>query len=150
MSRILIVDEQPVARHALRMLVEAEDHQVVGEAGNGLDALQLARSQPADLMILELAIPRLGGLEVIQRLASQPAGPKILVLTGQDSEYFALRCLEAGAAGFVSKQENLQPMLYPTALLLTAILIVVGLGTYQRLSADVEQKVEAKDKAKRN
>ena len=50
----------------------------------------------------------------------------------------------------VSKQENLQPMLYPTALLLTAILIVVGLGTYQRLSADVEQKVEAKDKAKRN
>lgn len=107
MSRILIVDEQPVARHALRLLVEAEDHQVVGEAGNGLEALQLARRLPADLMILELAIPRLGGLEVIQRLASQPAGPKILVLTGQDSEYFALRCLEAGAAGFVSKQENL-------------------------------------------
>src|SRR5687768_13349316 len=49
-----------------------------------------------------------------------------------------------------SKHENLQPMLYPTALLLTAILIVVGLGVYQRLSADVEQKVEAKDKAKRN
>lgn len=107
MSRILIVDEQPVARHALRLLVEAEDHQVVGEAGNGLEALQLARRQPADLMILELAIPRLGGLEVIQRLAAQSAAPKILVLTGQDSEYFALRCLEAGAAGFVSKQENL-------------------------------------------
>jgi hypothetical protein len=49
-----------------------------------------------------------------------------------------------------SKQENLLPMLYPTVLLLTAILIVVGLGVYQRLSAEVEQKVEAKDKARRN
>jgi hypothetical protein len=49
----------------------------------------------------------------------------------------------------VSKDE-VERMLYPTALLLTAILIVVGLGVYQRLSADVEQKVEAKDKAKRN
>ncbi len=50
----------------------------------------------------------------------------------------------------VSQQEDLQPLLYPTALLLTAIIIVVGLGHYQRLSAEVEQKVEAKDKAKRN
>jgi hypothetical protein len=49
-----------------------------------------------------------------------------------------------------SKQENLRPMLYPTALLLTAIVIVVGLGVYQRMSAEVEQKVEAKDRTKRN
>ncbi|HSC83360.1 MAG TPA: ATP-binding protein [Pseudomonas sp.] len=107
MSRILIVDEQPVARHALRLLMEAEGHQVVGEAGNGLEALQLVRKQAAELLILELAIPRLGGLEVIQRLAGQPAAPQVLVLTGQDSEYFARRCLEAGAAGFVSKLEGL-------------------------------------------
>ena len=51
---------------------------------------------------------------------------------------------------FRVSKEDVEKMLYPTALLLTAILIVVGLGIYQRLSADVEQKVEAKDKAKRN
>ncbi|WP_081963224.1 response regulator [Pseudomonas sp. ML96] len=107
MSGILIVDEQPVARHALRLLMEAEGHQVLGEAGNGLEALQLARQQKAELMILDLAIPRLGGLEVIQRLASQSTAPQVLVLTGQDSEYFAIRCLEAGAAGFVSKHDDL-------------------------------------------
>ncbi|WP_394561132.1 response regulator [Aquipseudomonas alcaligenes] len=107
MSGILIVDEQPVARHALRLLMEAEGHQVLGEAGNGLEALQLARQQKAELMILELAIPRLGGLEVIQRLASQSSAPQVLVLTGQDSEYFAIRCLEAGAAGFVSKHDDI-------------------------------------------
>ena len=51
---------------------------------------------------------------------------------------------------FRVSKDDVARMLYPTALLLTAILIVVGLGVYQRLSADVEQKVEAKDKARRN
>ena len=58
--------------------------------------------------------------------------------------------IEALVMVFRVSKEDVEKMLYPTALLLTAILIVVGLGLYQRLSAEVEQKVEAKDKAKRN
>lgn len=108
MSRILIVDEQPVTRHALRLMMEADRHEVVGEADNGPEALQQVRACRPDLMILELSIPRLGGLEVIQRLVAQGATVKVLVLTSRDSEYFAGRCLAAGAAGFVSKQENPQ------------------------------------------
>jgi len=108
MSRILIVDEQPVTRHALRLMMEAERHEVVGEADNGPDALHQVRVCKPDLMILELSIPRLGGLEVLQRLVAQDSPVKVLVLTSQDSEYFAGRCLTAGAAGFVSKQENPQ------------------------------------------
>ncbi|MCP1624352.1 ATP-binding protein [Pseudomonas nitroreducens] len=108
MSRILIVDEQPVTRHALRLMMEADRHEVVGEADNGPDALQQVRLCKPDLMILELSIPRLGGLEVLQRLVAQESPVKVLVLTSQDSEYFAGRCLTAGAAGFVSKQENPQ------------------------------------------
>ncbi|MFV3334113.1 ATP-binding protein [Pseudomonas sp. NY15437] len=108
MSRILIVDEQPVTRHALRLMMEADHHEVVGEADNGPDALQQVRACKPDLMILELSIPRLGGLEVLQRLVAQDSPVKVLVLTSQDSEYFAGRCLAAGAAGFVSKQENPQ------------------------------------------
>lgn len=108
MSRILIVDEQPVTRHALRLMMEADRHEVVGEADNGPEALQQVRACHPDLMILELSIPRLGGLEVIQRLVAQGASVKVLVLTSRDSEYFAGRCLTAGAAGFVSKQENPQ------------------------------------------
>lgn len=106
MSRILIVDEQPVTRHALRLMMEADRHEVVGEADNGPDALFQVRQCKPDLMILELSIPRLGGLEVLQRLVAQESPVKVLVLTSQDSEYFAGRCLTAGAAGFVSKQEN--------------------------------------------
>ena len=58
--------------------------------------------------------------------------------------------IEALVLAFQVSKQDVEKMLYPTALLLTAILIVVGLGIYQRLSAEVEQKVEAKDKAKRN
>ncbi|MNO62049.1 Virulence factors putative positive transcription regulator BvgA [compost metagenome] len=105
MSRILIVDEQPVTRHAVRLLVESEGHEVVGEADSGPQALQLARSLVPDLVILELSIPGLGGLEVIQRLIALEQGFNILVLTTQDSKYFAGRCLQAGARGFVSKQQ---------------------------------------------
>ncbi|WP_207886481.1 ATP-binding protein [Pseudomonas sp. 30_B] len=108
MSRILIVDEQPVTRHALRLMMEADRHEVVGEADNGPDALLQVRQCKPDLMILELSIPRLGGLEVLQRLVAQESPVKVLVLTSQDSEYFAGRCLTAGAAGFVSKQEDPQ------------------------------------------
>lgn len=108
MSRILIVEEQPVTRHALRLMMEADRHEVVGEADNGPDALHQVRQCKPDLMILELSIPRLGGLEVLQRLVAQESPVKVLVLTSQDSEYFAGRCLTAGAAGFVSKQEDPQ------------------------------------------
>ncbi|WP_152224417.1 ATP-binding protein [Pseudomonas sp. SCB32] len=108
MSRILIVDEQPVTRHALRLMMEADRHEVVGEADNGPDALLQVRQCRPDLMILELSIPRLGGLEVLQRLVAQESPVKVLVLTSQDSQYFAGRCLTAGAAGFVSKQEDPQ------------------------------------------
>ncbi|MCY1267203.1 Sensor histidine kinase RcsC [compost metagenome] len=106
MGRILVVDEQPVTRHALRLLMESEGHEVVGEADNGPRALQLARELSPNLMILELSIPGLGGLEVIQRVAGLGLPCRILVLTTQDSRYFAARCREAGASGFVSKQED--------------------------------------------
>ncbi|BCL74856.1 hypothetical protein JHS3_05920 [Jeongeupia sp. HS-3] len=110
MARILLVDEQPIARHALKLLLETDGHECVGEADNGLDAIQLARYTEAELVILELNIPRLGGLEVIQRIRSSTAGPRVLVFTSQDSEYFAVRCLDAGASGFVGKRAPLDEL----------------------------------------
>lgn len=108
MSTVIIVDEHPIARHALRLLVEAEGHTVVAECGTGTDAIDSARRLRPTLLLLELAIPGLGGLETIQRMTSQVADVKILVVTGQSSDYFAVRSREAGALGFVSKQTDLQ------------------------------------------
>ncbi|MEC5400042.1 ATP-binding protein [Uliginosibacterium sp. H1] len=105
-SRIAIVDEQPIARHALHLVLEAEGHEVVAEADNGIDAVQLARTHELDLLILDIAVPRLGGLAVLQRLAAMSPAPRVLVFTAQQTDYFAQRCLAAGAVGFVSKQEG--------------------------------------------
>ncbi|PTQ74092.1 response regulator [Pseudomonas sp. GV071] len=110
MSRIAIAEEQTVTRHAIRLLLEAAGHEVVAEADNGLDALQQLRDLQPALLILELSLPRLGGLELIQRAKAHGLPAKLLVLTAQHSEYFAARCMEAGAHGFISKHEDLADM----------------------------------------
>ena len=108
MSTIMIVDEHPIARHALRLLLESEGHTIVAESSNGTEALEVARRLRPNLLLLELSIPGLGGLEIIQRLARQAPEVRILVVTGQSSEYFAARSHEAGAFGFISKQTDLK------------------------------------------
>ncbi|HEJ1278362.1 TPA: response regulator transcription factor [Pseudomonas aeruginosa] len=107
MSRILIVDDHPVIRMAMKMLLEAEGHQIVGDTDNGVDAISLGRELKPDLVILDIGIPRLDGLEVISRLMVLALSLKILVLTGQSASLFALRSMQAGAAGFVCKQGGL-------------------------------------------
>ncbi|HHW2394058.1 TPA: response regulator [Pseudomonas aeruginosa] len=107
MSRILIVDDHPVIRMAMKMLLEAEGHQIVGDTDNGVDAISLGRELKPDLVILDIGIPRLDGLEVISRLMVLALPLKILVLTGQSASLFVLRSMQAGAAGFVCKQGGL-------------------------------------------
>ncbi|HCF0780575.1 TPA: response regulator transcription factor [Pseudomonas aeruginosa] len=107
MSRILIVDDHPVIRMAMKMLLEAEGHQIVGDTDNGVDAISLGRELKPGLVILDIGIPRLDGLEVISRLMVLALPLKILVLTGQSASLFALRSMQAGAAGFVCKQGGL-------------------------------------------
>lgn len=107
MSRILIVDDHPVIRMAMKMLLEAEGHQIVGDTDNGVDAISLGRELKPDLVILDIGIPRLDGLEVISRLMVLALPLKILVLTGQSASLFALRSMQAGVAGFVCKQGGL-------------------------------------------
>ena len=128
MSRILIVDDHPVIRMAMKMLLEAEGHQIVGDTDNGVDAISLGRELKPDLVILDIGIPRLDGLEVISRLMVLALPLKILVLTGQSASLFALRSMQAGAAGFVCKQGGL-------AELVTAVNAVASGYSYFHSSA---------------
>ncbi|CAD5108945.1 Protein-glutamate methylesterase/protein-glutamine glutaminase [Pseudomonas carbonaria] len=109
-KRIVLADEQPLVRQAMRVLLEKEGLEVAAEAGNGQDALHLTRQLEPDLLILDLSLPRLGGLEVIRRLLQQGSRTRTLVLTAQDSEHFAGLCLQSGATGFVSKQAPLDEL----------------------------------------
>jgi two-component system sensor histidine kinase EvgS/two-component system response regulator EvgA len=107
MSQILIADEQPLFRLGIRQVLEAEGHSVIAELDDGADALRKTLQLKPSLLILDLALPRLGGLEVIRRLRRQACKIPILVLTAQSSEHFAGLSLQAGSTGFVSKQDDL-------------------------------------------
>ncbi|WCX77380.1 response regulator transcription factor [Pseudomonas aeruginosa] len=109
MSKVLIVDDHPAIRLAVRLLFERDGFTIVGEADNGAEALQVARKKSPDLAILDIGIPKIDGLEVIARLKSLKLDTK--VLTRQNPAQFAPRCLQAGAMGFVSKRENLSELL---------------------------------------
>ncbi|WP_041770106.1 response regulator transcription factor [Metapseudomonas resinovorans] len=108
MRSALIVDDHPVIRMAVRMLLERNGLEVVGEADNGVDALQLVRDHEPDLVILDIGIPRLDGLNVISRIQAMGLDSNVLVLTSQPAESYSQRCFQAGAKGFVSKEEDLE------------------------------------------
>jgi len=111
MNKVLIVDDHPVIRLAVRLLMERHGYSVIAETDNGVDALQLAREHEPDIIILDIGIPRLDGLEVIICLTSGPSPMRVLVLTSQAPGYFSMRCMQAGAAGYVCKQQDLTELL---------------------------------------
>jgi two-component system response regulator EvgA len=111
MNRVLIVDDHPVIRLAVRMLLERRGFEVVAETDNGMDGLKLALEHMPDVLILDIGIPRLDGLEVITRLMAQAAPIKILVLTLQVPGPFSMRCMQAGAAGYVCKQQDITELI---------------------------------------
>ncbi|MCI0910990.1 MULTISPECIES: response regulator transcription factor [Pseudomonas] len=111
MHSVFIVDDHPVIRLAVRMLLENQNYKVVGESDNGVDAMQMIRETLPDLVILDISIPKLDGLEVLSRFQAMALPLKVLVLTAQSPALFAVRCMHSGAAGYVCKQEDLSELL---------------------------------------
>ncbi|QYX64578.1 response regulator transcription factor [Shewanella putrefaciens] len=105
--KILIVDDHPVVVLALKIILEQSGFEVIAETNNGVDALKLIKALSPDAVILDIGIPQLDGLEVIERSNKLLKSPPILVLTAQPSDHFVSRCIQAGASGFVSKQKDM-------------------------------------------
>jgi DNA-binding NarL/FixJ family response regulator len=102
--RIIIVDDHPVVRDGLRgMLAGDPDIDVVGEASDGADALEVVASLLPDVVLMDLRMPRLGGAAAIRALAEQSATAKVLVLTTYDTDSDVVHALEAGATGYLLK-----------------------------------------------
>ena len=101
--KISIVDDHPIVRAGLRRLLAAEPGMELAEAASGHEAMTLVRSFQPEIMILDLNLPGVGGFDIIARLARDKPRPRILVLSMHDDPIFAMRALEAGADGYVSK-----------------------------------------------
>ncbi|MCU1722762.1 MULTISPECIES: response regulator transcription factor [unclassified Pseudomonas] len=110
MYKAMIVDDHPFIRASVRMLLRQEQFEVVAEADNGIDAMRLIREHEPDIAILDIAIPRIDGLEIITRVKAAQLNIKMLVLTSQAVGYFSLRCMRLGASGFVSKNDDLSEL----------------------------------------
>lgn len=104
--RVLLADDQTLVRAAFAMLVEsAPDMEVVGQAGTGRSAVDLARSERADLIVMDIRMPDLDGIEATRLLAEDEdlAGVKVLMLTTYDTDEHVVDALRAGASGFLVK-----------------------------------------------
>lgn len=110
MFKALVVDDHPFIRASIKTLLQAEQFEIVAEAGNGVDAVHLAREHVPDLILLDIAMPLLDGLEVISRLSALGLPCKILVLTSLEASFYAWRCMNNGASGYVSKAGSLEEL----------------------------------------
>jgi DNA-binding NarL/FixJ family response regulator len=102
--RVLLVDDQPLLRTGFRMVLGTEPGlTVVGEAGDGLEAVELARRLLPDVVLMDIRMPRLDGVEATRRIVEADLRTRVLVLTTFDLDEYVVGALRAGASGFVTK-----------------------------------------------
>ncbi|MNZ56129.1 Virulence factors putative positive transcription regulator BvgA [compost metagenome] len=148
MSRILIVDDHPVVCMAVTAMLAKEGHTIVGTADNGVDALYMTKELLPDLVVLDIGIPKLQGLEVISRLTQAELPVKVLVLSSLEPSLFAMRSLEAGAAGFISKQSGLADLIGAVNAILSGydcFPVINGRSLCKREDDDILQSLSDKE-----
>ncbi|MFF6952697.1 response regulator [Streptomyces iakyrus] len=102
--RILLADDHALVRRGVRLILDQQpDLDVVAEAGDGAEAVELARTRDVDLAVLDIAMPRLTGLQAARELAAVRPDVRILMLTMHDNEQYFFQALKAGASGYVLK-----------------------------------------------
>jgi DNA-binding NarL/FixJ family response regulator len=111
--RIALVDDQRLVRTGFRMVLDAQqDLEVVGEAGDGRDAVRLAADAGADVMVMDVRMPELDGVAATARICAAGDRPRVLILTTFDLDEYAFAALRAGASGFLLKDAPPEELLY--------------------------------------
>ena len=147
--RVLIADDQELVRTGFRMILKAEpDIDVVGEAADGAEAVELARRLRADVVLMDIRMPVVDGLEATRRLVAASGDTRVLILTTFDLNEYVYEALRAGASGFLLKDA-------PAAQLVTAVRVVasgealLAPSITRRLIAEFARRPPLNDKPER-
>jgi DNA-binding NarL/FixJ family response regulator len=121
--RVVVADDQQLVRSGFRMILRADSElEVVGEGADGIEAVELARELTPDVVLMDVRMPRVDGIEATRRIARLSDAPRVLVLTTFDLDEYVFGALRAGASGFLLKDA-------PEEHLLAAIRIVADGGS---------------------
>jgi DNA-binding NarL/FixJ family response regulator len=110
--RVLLADDHSLVRRGMRSLLETEDYvEIVGEASDGLEALRLCEEKHPDLMILDVAMPKLNGIDVASRAQAMNPPPRTIMLSMHLDESYVMRAINAGARGYLLKDATDEDLL---------------------------------------
>lgn len=113
MATIILADDHQILREALRMLLESQhDFQVLAETGDGAEAARLAEKHKPDILVLDMMMPGLSGLDVARAVKRAAPATKIIILSMHDAESYVVDALSAGIAGYVLKKSSSQELIF--------------------------------------
>jgi len=113
MIRVLIADDQALVRTGFRVILDAEpDLEVVGEAGDGRETVELVPQKRPDVVLMDIRMPNLDGIEATRRVTALPHAPRVLMLTTFDLDEYVYEALRAGASGFLLKDAGADELLH--------------------------------------
>jgi DNA-binding NarL/FixJ family response regulator len=134
-TSILLVDDQPMLRMGYRMVLDAQsDLSVIGEAGNGLEAIELTARLEPDVVLMDVRMPALDGVQATERIVASGSSSKIIILTTFDLDEYAYGGLRAGASGFLLKDSPPPDMLSAIRAVATGDAVVAPSVTRRLLS----------------
>lgn len=108
---VVLADDHAVVRQGLRMLLEREKFEIVGEASDGLEAINVAQQYRPDVVVLDLAMPTLNGISAVREILKVSPRTKVILLTMHTEEHYVLEALRAGVKGCVSKTQAAEHLL---------------------------------------
>ncbi|MFI1510291.1 response regulator [Streptomyces sp. NPDC020597] len=134
--RVVLADDQPLVRSGLRVLMsDHSDLEVVGEAATGAEAVQLVREASPDVVVMDIRMPGMDGIEATRRITAGPAATRVLILTTFDEDDHVYGALRAGASGFVVKDMALDDILAAIRVVAAGDALIAP-GVTRRLIAD--------------
>lgn len=111
MAKVLIVEDAPFIREMIRDILESHDHEIVGEAANGLEAIEKYKALKPDIVLMDILMPGMDGLSAITKIIELDSGAKIIVVSALVKEALRKEAMRAGAIDFVAKPFQVERLL---------------------------------------